>query len=601
MRHITYALALSAAFASIATAQQPGDHDLELEFSINEQRLRETLDVDSDGLHGTGDLRLGTDDVTFYWLRNADTNLIRDNGDVIGAETGFRMSARFTQRMQGDDQLTTDQIRDAIDQNGPLFVGADLSGKLTGTKHGVGAEAAAGVDIPLNQPAGTIAQGQIPLKLDMKIVSIRLVTEGAVTQGGVSANGEAAFDIEWEGNIKTVSASVGAGANIFRGLKGKVGIEIAIDRDEFKAAMRRAKDGTKRVLNKAGELAKEAAEAVEAGAKRTKDVVTDYRGTPVDSDEPTATPPLGAPVDLTGQTPAEIAARFAPVIAQKLEEGSNNTLRAVNFDGDWDTRNNEEASEQAAADRTPVVYYDVKESATHYYVTYAFYFARQEAKNLLKWDVSNLTSRENDMEGMTIVARKGARAGEEIELMVTTQQDGTAMTRYASEKAYEWELKELPQGDKASRRGGPRFIDEVNHPHYDTERTHPQVYVTPRGHHVWAYNGRNDVNPFAGSAEGVVYHPALPAAAPSAGDTTGYELRPLAEVTANATIKDGERLRGGNNILNRNKAKLPSAWKTMLEGMEPGDLFNHPERTLNTWYEIPGAQSGMTGALPSGQ
>ena len=76
---LSLSLALGAVLSTVASAQTP-DHDLELEFSVREQRLRETLDVDRDGLHSTGDVRLGSDDVSFYWLRNGDANLIRDNG-----------------------------------------------------------------------------------------------------------------------------------------------------------------------------------------------------------------------------------------------------------------------------------------------------------------------------------------------------------------------------------------------------------------------------------------------------------------------------------------------------------------------------------------
>ncbi|MCA8926334.1 MAG: hypothetical protein KDD82_31290 [Planctomycetes bacterium] len=570
---LSLSLALGAVLSTVASAQTP-DHDLELEFSVKEQRLRETLDVDRDGLHSTGDVRLGSDDVSFYWLRNGDANLIRDNGKLIGAENTFRLSTRFTKRVAGDDQLSTDEIRAAIDQSGDLFVGADVSGKLYGTKKGAGAGAGASVDIPLGKPAGTIAQGSIPLKLDMKIVSIKLVSQAAVTEGGVSAGVDAEFDVEWEGNVK-LSASVGAGANVFRGLKGRFGIEIEIDKAEFKAAMRRAKELTKRFLKDAKTLAIAAKDASVRGARRTKDLATNYRGTGEKSDAPTATPAPGAPVDLSGKSPAEIAARFAPVIAQKLTDGSQNTLLRVDFDGDWDTRNNKDHA--GSGDRTPAAYFDVKENATHYFVTYAFYFASED----------HLIKRENDMEGAIVVARKGARAGEEVELVITTQTDGTQLTRYASKAAQDWESKA-----DAARSGPAKFIDEVGHPHYDAERTHPQLYVTPRGHNVWAYNGRDDVNPFGGG-QGVIYQPGLAPSAPSAGDTVGYALLPLSEVLDNATLKDGSRLRGGK--LAKDKARLPNAWTTALEGFEPGALFRDPAGVINGWYGVPSA--GLSGAV----
>ncbi|MEZ6184012.1 MAG: hypothetical protein R3F62_03260 [Planctomycetota bacterium] len=567
------AIALGTTAIPVCLAQDP---DVELAFSVKEQRLRETLDLDRDGLHSTGDVRLGSEKVSFYWLRNGDANLIRQNGAIEGAEGTFRLSTRFTKRLQGDETLTTDEVRRAIDASDDVYVGADVSGRLYGTQDGLGASAAAGVNAPLGQSEGTIAQRSIPLKLDLKIVSIKLVTQGAVTKGGVSAGAEAEFDVEWEGNVK-LSAGVGGGLNLFRGLKGKVGIEIEIDKAEFKAAMRRAVEQAKKLLRQAKQLALQ-------GARRTKDLVTDYRGTTTPSGKPTQTPAPGAVVDLGGKSPAEIAARFAPVIAQKLAKNETNTLRRVDYDGDWDTANNRDNA--GSGDRTPAVYYDVKESASHYFVTYSFYFATQDV----------ILERENDMEGVVVVARKGARAGEEIELVVTTQSDGSNFKRYASELAREWKLKDL-EGDKASRSGEVNYIDEVGHPHYDAERTHPQLFVTPRGHNVWAYNGRDDENPF-GDAEGVVYMPGLAASAPNAGDTVGYALLPLSDVLQNASLKDGERLRSSGK-LQRHAAKLPNAWRTSLNGFEAGDLFRDPEGTLNRWYEVPATAptAGLSGSV----
>jgi len=583
MKFTTYALALALGATAIPVSlAQQADPDVSLEFEIKEQRLRQTLDLDKDGLETTGDVRLGSQDVSFYWLRNADANLIRDNGKIIGAENTFRISTRFTKRVQGDDQLTTDEIRRAIDASGDMHVGADVSGKLYGTKKGAGAAAAAGINVPLGQPEGTIAQGSVPLRLDLKIVSIKLVTQGAVTKGGIAAGAEAEFDVEWEGNIK-VAAGVGGGLNLFRGLKGKVSIEIEIDKAAFKAAMRKAVVMTKKLLREAKRLAIAAKDAAVTGAIKTKDFVTDYRGTAAKSDKPTATPAPGAVVDLSASSQAEIAARFAPVIAQKLAKNESNTLRKVNFDGDWDTANNKDNAK--SGDRTPAVYYDVKESATHYYVTYSFYFATQDV----------VLKRENDMEGVVIVARKGARAGEEIEMVITTQSDGSNFKRYASDAARDWELKDL-DGDSASRSGEVNFIDEVGHPNYDAERTHPQLYLTPRGHNVWAYNGRDDENPF-GKADGVVYMPGQAASAPSAGDTVGYELLPLSDVLANASLKDGSRLRSSGKIA-RHAAKLPNAWRTSLNGFEAGALFNDPESVLNSWYGMPGAAgAGLAGSI----
>jgi len=100
--------------------------------------------------------------------------------------------------------------------------------------------------------------------------------------------------------------------------------------------------------------------------------------------------------------------RWAPIHHQGVRvagryglDGRADYLAAIDFDGDWDTTNNWEnaACEELAA----CVYYSVVESATHWFLVYAFYHPRDWTANALLVPVDQ---HENDLEGALLVVRK---------------------------------------------------------------------------------------------------------------------------------------------------------------------------------------------------
>src|SRR5690606_31485002 len=86
--------------------------------------------------------------------------------------------------------------------------------------------------------------------------------------------------------------------------------------------------------------------------------------------EERTTPPL--------ESPEAVAARYAPVFYQQIDRGIFDFVRRVDFDGDWVARNNFDNT-TPEADASAWVYFDVKETATHYYVSYVLYHSGRKS------------------------------------------------------------------------------------------------------------------------------------------------------------------------------------------------------------------------------
>ena len=114
-----------------------------------------------------------------------------------------------------------------------------------------------------------------------------------------------------------------------------------------------------------------------------------------------------------------------PVIYQRVKSGRYDFIRRVDFDGDWDTKNNWNNAD--GGDRRSYVYYDVKETASHFFVTYAWYYPRREAGKSNPF--RRFTRHENDMGGLTVVVRKNAPRGRSVEMIMAA--NGSAMHEYS--------------------------------------------------------------------------------------------------------------------------------------------------------------------------
>jgi hypothetical protein len=183
-----------------------------------------------------------------------------------------------------------------------------------------------------------------------------------------------------------------------------------------------------------------------------------------------------------------LASRFAPVVHQGLgDHPRGDYITNFDFDGDWRGDNNWAHADDRRFALKAYVYYAVSETATHYFIHYAFFHPRDYKGGALggailseaigegvrrggKYDPTGLSSEavlahENDMEGCLVVVRKnGADAASAAVVIVETL-------------AHDRFLKYAAQGFAANGFGRVAVEDG-----------RPQLYVEPKGHGVSAFD-----------------------------------------------------------------------------------------------------------------
>ncbi len=439
---------------------------------------------------------------------------------------------------------------------------------------------------------GVSSSARLPIELDLRIVKLRVIPYASV-HAGAMAEAHATLEVEWTGKLRfdvgaSLSTGIGAGAGVVFELELGDVLKEALTRlvEQIRDLTRPIADAFmgrtwKGPSNDSGKLLLDEAGLAAAWAERGL-----ARAVP--------------------ETPEQVAARFAPVLYQRTKSRAD-LLRRVDYDGDWDTRNNWERAE--TGDATAWVYWDVKETETHWFATYAFYWPRRESVGPL----AALNRHENDMGGALVVARKGAPRAREVELLLTCS--GERMDAFGLARDVRWKRNE------GSWNGEVRFVDEADHPWVDLERSHAQVWVEPRDHLVVGFTGRDDARPF-GRDTGVVYYPTGQAQAPRGLDdpACGYGLRPMAELLERAadgaafTTDDTVQPRGSDLELPRrlrgrvgldDRAIPPWAWSDAAHGeyeeahgerrlRDPrltileGDLFVDPARVVAVLFEPEG-------------
>lgn len=228
----------------------------------------------------------------------------------------------------------------------------------------------------------------------------------------------------------------------------------------------------------------------------------------------------------------DIAAHFAPIFYQGL--GDKKILDHItnfNFDGDWRGDNNwMNADDSVRFPRRAYVYYAVSETTTHFLVHYALFhprdykggqargailseIIREGARRGGRYDPTGLSgeavlAHENDMEGCLVVATKAGADFKQARVAFVETLAHDRFHKYVAEAA-------------AAVEGQKSGFDLVR-----LESGRPQLYVEPKGHGIYAYDGGEKQTPpdklliykFAGRAD----DPAR-----SSGNEVGYELLPL--------------------------------------------------------------------------
>lgn len=381
---------------------------------------------------------------------------------------------------------------------------ADATGTVVVNERG------AGVRTDLRAGAGVSTSARLPVEIDLRVVTIRVIPYVSA-HAGAMAEAHAALEVSWTGLVRF---DVGAAVSTGVGVGGGVVLELELG-PVLKAALERVIVNLQKIVKPIGDALLGRTwkgPSIESG--RLTLSLADLERSWAESSEP----PPARHVD----TPEQVAARFAPVLYQRAKS-EHDLIRRVDFDGDWDTTNNWQNAE--GGDRASWVYYDVKETATHWFVTYALYHPRRVSEAIPP--LRQLRRHENDMGGCVVVARKGAPRGREVELLLTS--NGSRLDGYGPPKGERWDRRD------GWWDGELRFIDEANHPLFDLERTHPQVWVEPKDHDVRGFNGRDDGDPFSGD-DGVVYVPTGHAETADGlrDPCVGYALRPIAELLEHA-------------------------------------------------------------------
>ncbi len=190
----------------------------------------------------------------------------------------------------------------------------------------------------------------------------------------------------------------------------------------------------------------------------------------------------------TAHRDREIAARFAPIFYQALGESSRSDyITNFDFDGDWRGDNNWDNSHITKFHLKAYIYYAVTETATHYFIHYGVFHARdykggehrgiilsellrEGAKRGGKYDPTGLVeeatlAHENDMEGALVVIKKNGSNLDEAQVVFVETLRHNRFSGYLA--------GELRPGFGSIKLEGRR----------------PLLYVEPKGHGIEAYVG----------------------------------------------------------------------------------------------------------------
>ena len=276
---------------------------------------------------------------------------------------------------------------------------------------------------------------------------------------------------------------------------------------------------------------------------------------------------------------ALIAFRYAPIHHQEVERNGENGLEGradyvtrIDFDGDWDARND---WENAARFPLPgAAYHSVVETASHWFVAYMFFHPRDWADTLFE------TEHENDSEGVLLgVRRDGSRFGR-LEAAVTV----------AHSDFYSF----VPSGGRWS--AGAESVDGVLE--LDSGSGRPMTMQEAGGHALRAFRRERRFS-------GIVYRPSLvPGTPPDASALTApYILIDVFEPRGVWDRRDDPKLfakrgsfagdRGGACgsgaiLCTTNAAHAPWGWDDSDDGdVRAGEMATDPVRLVTRYFRAP--------------
>lgn len=279
----------------------------------------------------------------------------------------------------------------------------------------------------------------------------------------------------------------------------------------------------------------------------------------------------------------KLAEHYAPVVFQETRSAVLDAIGRFDFDGDWRGDNNWRNA--YLHDHPGYVYYSVIESTRHYFITYAFYHARDYTGRPYE-GFAPKTEHENDMEGCTVTIEKdGSEFGQPI-LLETLAHD--VFFKYDNRAA-----RRVSAG--AMRLDGAMtFVDE-----------RPAVYIEAEGHGVKVASAAMVAD--SGQFPGMVYRYTGQASVPrnNRDGFVTYDLVSIEDtlwarrfdVGSTFCCADSYLMPGGrpeafgsafNGPIGGCAAKPPWGWDQANDAVGKGDWFRDPLRTYATQLSIAG-------------
>jgi hypothetical protein len=277
-------------------------------------------------------------------------------------------------------------------------------------------------------------------------------------------------------------------------------------------------------------------------------------------------------------TDLELALRWAPVHYQDSDSSDYDAdyLSTVDFDGDWNARNNWESQDDSVARLVGAVYYSVVETGTHWFLVYGYYHPR----DWTEFDPFGLLTHENDMEGALLTVRRDGSTFGVLEAMVSV----------AHGNFYSYVPPGSPYTSGRENVDGSVVLQTVD------GVVRPTTRQEAKGHGCFAWNGGS----FPGG-DGVVYFPSAGAGeAPSNGNDRSVPYR-LVDVFAAGglwahradplTFASFGTFRGDNG--QDNAANAPWGWDDGDDGSDlpRGLLATDPAKLVSTYFANEGTFS----------
>ena len=276
-----------------------------------------------------------------------------------------------------------------------------------------------------------------------------------------------------------------------------------------------------------------------------------------------------------------LAEHWAPVVYQESHSTVLDFITSFDYDGDWKGDNNWRNA--YLFDLPGRAYYAVIESTNHYFITYAFYHARDYTARPYE-GFAPKAEHENDMEGMTLTIEKDGSQFGKVLLLETLAHD----------IFYKYDNRDNRKVSNGSLKldGSIVFVEG-----------RPAVYIEAVGHGVKAAS-RQVVN--AGSSfPGIVYHYTGKAAGPESNrDPNGaYDLVSIEDtlwahrfdVGSTFCCADSYVMTGGatetfgsafNGPIGGCAAKPPWGWDQASDKIVKGDWFRDPLKAYPTQIRI---------------